>query len=149
MGFLGKQREEPRVDLTPMVDVVFLLLIFFMISTTFVETPGLSIKLPESSADRIDREPKEFKVYLSKQGDIYLGEEKVTMEAFRQALQARQAEAATTTFLLLADQEARHGKVLTLMDLAKEGGFVKLAIATEQRSDQQPLPARMFSEEDR
>ena len=138
MGFWGKEREEPRIDLTPMVDVVFLLLIFFMISTTFVETPGLSIKLPESSAERIAREPQEFKVYLSKQGDIYLGEEKVTMEAFRQALQARQSEASTTTFLLLADQEARHGKVVTLMDLAKESGFVKLAIATEQRTEKQP-----------
>ncbi|PLX90200.1 MAG: biopolymer transporter ExbD [Desulfuromonas sp.] len=138
MGFWGKEREEPRIDLTPMVDVVFLLLIFFMISTTFVETPGLSIKLPESSAERIAREPQEFKVYLSKQGDIYLGEEKVTMEAFRQALLARQPEASRTTFLLLADHEARHGKVVTLMDVAKESGFVKLAIATEQLTDKNP-----------
>ena len=52
MAFLRKKRESPRVELTPMVDVVFLLLIFFMISTTFVETPGISVKLPESSSQK-------------------------------------------------------------------------------------------------
>ena len=55
MPFLRQKKEEPRVDLTPMVDVVFLLLIFFMISTTFVESPGLSIKLPESSAETLKK----------------------------------------------------------------------------------------------
>lgn len=133
MGFLNKQREEPRIDLTPMVDVVFLLLIFFMISTTFVESPGISIKLPESSSQTIDREPKEIKVYLSQEGDIYHGEKKITVEDFRGLLAEHQADAKQTTVLLLADQESRHGKVVILMDLARDAGFTKLAIATEQR----------------
>lgn len=133
MSFLRKPSEEPRVDLTPMVDVVFLLLIFFMISTTFVESPGISIKLPESSAHTIDREPKELKIYLSREGDIYYRERMITVEEFRGLLAEHQGDAANTTVLLLADQESRHGKVVTLMDLARDAGFVKLAIATEQR----------------
>ena len=133
MGFLNKHREEPRVDLTPMVDVVFLLLIFFMISTTFVESPGISIKLPESSSQTIDREPKEIKVYLSQEGDIYHGEKKISIDDFRGLLAEHQADAKQTTVLLLADQESRHGKVVILMDLARDAGFTKLAIATEQR----------------
>jgi biopolymer transport protein ExbD len=133
MGFLRKQREEPRIDLTPMVDVVFLLLIFFMISTTFVESPGISIKLPESSSQTIDREPKEIKVYLSQEGDIYHGEKKISIDDFRSLLAEHQADAKQTTVLLLADQESRHGKVVILMDLARDAGFTKLAIATEQR----------------
>ena len=133
MGFLNKQREEPRLDMTPMVDVVFLLLIFFMISTTFVESPGISIKLPESSSQTIDREPKELKVYLSKEGDIYHGEKKISIDDFRGLLAEHQADAKQTTVLLLADQESRHGKVVILMDLARDAGFTKLAIATEQR----------------
>lgn len=133
MGFLRKQREEPRVDLTPMVDVVFLLLIFFMISTTFVESPGISIKLPESSSQTIDREPKEIKVYLSQEGDIYHGEKKISIDDYRGLLAEHQADAKQTTVLLLADQESRHGKVVILMDLARDAGFTKLAIATEQR----------------
>ena len=133
MGFLNKQREEPRLDMTPMVDVVFLLLIFFMISTTFVESPGISIKLPESSSQTIDREPKEIKVYLSQEGDIYHGEKKISIDDFRGLLAEHQADAKQTTVLLLADQESRHGKVVILMDLARDAGFTKLAIATEQR----------------
>ncbi len=133
MGFLRKQREEPRIDLTPMVDVVFLLLIFFMISTTFVESPGISIKLPEASSQTIDREPKEIKVYLSQEGDIYHGEKKISIDDFKRLLAKYQADAKQTTVLLLADQESRHGKVVILMDLARDAGFTKLAIATEQR----------------
>ncbi len=133
MDFLQKENDEPRIDLTPMVDVVFLLLIFFMISTTFVESPGLSIKLPESSAETIDREPKEIKIYLSKEGDIYHKDQKVTLEQFKGILAGQQDQAAKTTFLLLADKQARHGQVVNLMDLARDAGYLKLAIATEQR----------------
>ena len=133
MSFLPKQSEGPRVDLTPMVDVVFLLLIFFMISTTFIETPGLSVKLPESSAETIDREPQEIRIYLSREGEIHYKDKPISLDAFKAVLAEQGAAAAESTFLLLADKEARHGKVVTLMDLAREAGFRKLAIATEQK----------------
>jgi len=133
MSFLRKSDEEPRIDLTPMVDVVFLLLIFFMISTTFVESPGISIKLPEASSQSIEREPKEFKIYLSREGDIYYLDRKISITDYKKLLAEHQSNADSTTILLLADQESRHGKVVTLMDLARDAGFVKLAIATEQR----------------
>ena len=133
MPFLRQKREEPRIDLTPMVDVVFLLLIFFMISTTFVESPGLSIKLPESSAETVDREPKEIKIYLSKEGDIYHKDKKVSLDEFKQVLAEHGAQAEQTTFMLLADKDAKHGKVVRLMDLARDAGYLKLAIATEQK----------------
>jgi biopolymer transport protein ExbD len=133
MAFSRKKREAPRVDLTPMVDVVFLLLIFFMISTTFVETPGISVKLPESSSQQRKQEVKEVKVYLSKDGRIFLGEQEIEQTELRRRLKAYGARTKTMTFLLLADKEALHGKVVTLMDMAKETGFDKLAIATEYR----------------
>ena len=104
-----------------------------MISTTFVESPGISIKLPESSSQKIDREPKEIKIYLSKEGDIYHSDQKISLSDYKTLLAKHQSEAENTTVLLLADQESRHGKVVTLMDFARDAGFVKLAIATEQR----------------
>jgi len=135
MSFLRKPEDEPRIDLTPMVDVVFLLLIFFMISTTFVESPGISIKLPESSAQTVDREPKEIKVYLSREGDIFYRNQKITLDEYKGLLAEHQSDAALTTVLLMADQDSRHGKVVTLMDLARDAGYNKLAIATEQRKN--------------
>ena len=109
MAFARRKREEPRVDLTPMIDVVFLLLIFFMISTTFVETPGISVQLPESSSRVETRVPEEFKVQLSKEGEIFVGEERLTLEDLRQRLTGFGAKARGMNFALYADREARHG----------------------------------------
>ncbi len=133
MGFSRKKRNEPNVDLTPMVDVVFLLLIFFMISTTFVETPGLSIKLPETSSVVAERDPEEIKVYLSREGEVFIKDKPYTLEALPDYLRSFGKKSQGMTFMLLADKEARHGVVVELMDMAQAAGFSKLAIATRER----------------
>lgn len=133
MAFLRKRRNEPNVDLTPMVDVVFLLLIFFMISTTFVETPGLSIKLPEASTVVAEKEVEEIKVYLSREGEVFIKDKPYTLEALPEYLKSFGTRAGGMTFMLLADKEARHGVVVELMDMAQSAGFSKLAIATRER----------------
>jgi biopolymer transport protein ExbD len=135
MGFVRKKREAPRVDLTPMVDVVFLLLIFFMISTTFVETPGINVKLPQSSAQTITKAPEEVKVYISKEGNIYFKDRQVSLEELQALLRGFGKKGAETTFLLLADKDAHHGRVVQVMDIARDAGFPKLAIATEHRKE--------------
>jgi biopolymer transport protein ExbD len=133
MAFRRRMKDAPRVDLTPMVDVVFLLLIFFMISTTFIETQGLTIKLPKASASKVPKQDKEVQVYLSKDGDIFLHEEQLSLEQLQVKLAGYGESAGRTMFLLMADREAQHGGVVQLMDLAKRSGFEKLAIATEKR----------------
>jgi len=135
MAFLSKRERDtgPHVDMTPMVDCVFLLLIFFMISTSFIETPGLTIKLPEATKQTVTREPQELKIYLDKEGNLYHEEKPLSLEQFKALLQKTGSTAAQTTFLLLADREAMHGRVVLLMDLAQSAGIGKLAIATEQR----------------
>ena len=132
MGFRRRIIEEPRVELTPMIDVVFLLLIFFMISTTFIEKPGLKINLPESSAQQIKQDSLEIQVYLSADGDIYLKREKISLDALLQELSSYGERTNKMTFLLMADRDARHGKVIQLMDAAKTAGFATLAIATDK-----------------
>ena len=132
MAFRRRHNEPPRVDLTPMVDVVFLLLIFFMISTTFIETPGLSINLPKSSAKLVKKEPQEVRVYLREDGQIFLDKKEVSLSDLRDTLTGYGERAFETTFLLMADKDAKHGSVVLLMDSAKAAGFIKLAIATEK-----------------
>ncbi|NOQ41366.1 MAG: biopolymer transporter ExbD, partial [Desulfuromusa sp.] len=117
MGFRRRIQESPKVDLTPMIDVVFLLLIFFMISTTVIERPGLSIDLPTSSSEQIKLNKKEVQVYLAKNGDIYLQRQQVTLDELLQPLESFGPTATQKmTFLLMADKAARHGKVVQLMD---------------------------------
>ena len=135
MGFRRRIQEVPKVDLTPMIDVVFLLLIFFMISTTFIERPGLTINLPASSSEQIKLNQKEVQVYLAENGDIYLKREKVTLDNLLQHLQSFDAlTAKKMTFLLMADKAAQHGNVVQLMDAAKVAGFGSLAIATDKKA---------------
>lgn len=129
-----RSSEEPRVDLTPMVDVVFLLLIFFMISTTFVDTPGISVNLPESSLDVVEKEPQELKVFIDAKGQIMLDEKYIGLGQLKQKLASLEDKAAQTTFVLMADRDVRHGLVVEVMEAAKQAGFEQLAIATEKKS---------------
>jgi len=133
MSFRRRRREELRVDLTAMIDVVFLLLIFFMISTTFIDAPGLAVKLPEASTTISRTDDKDVRVYLTKDGVISVNDEKVSLQGLEAILAGYGSRASGMTFLLNADTDARHGKVVELMDLAKNAGFGKLAIATEEK----------------
>jgi biopolymer transport protein ExbD/biopolymer transport protein TolR len=133
MAFFRKNTEDPKVDLTPMVDVVFLLLIFFMISTTFIETPGISIKLPESSSKAVAQTPEEIKIYLSREGKIVHKDQEMSVEQLASLLFSFRGKASDMTFLLMADRDSRHGRVVQVMDLAREAGFGKLAIGTEKK----------------
>lgn len=131
MAFKRKKREELRVELTSMVDVVFLLLIFFMISTTFVDSQGIDVKLPTATADQIPKTPDKVKVYLEQSGTIHLDDNPISLADLKKHLATFKDAAAKTTFVLLADKKAYHGRVVELMDAARDAGFQKLAIATK------------------
>ncbi|MFO7813055.1 MAG: biopolymer transporter ExbD, partial [Pelovirga sp.] len=118
MGFRRKVSESPRVELTPMIDVVFLLLIFFMISTTFIERPGVNIDLPEGGTQQVAAEKKEVEVYLTEEGDLYLQREAITQTELNDHLVGLGIESAREmTFLLMADKSARHGWVIEVMEI--------------------------------
>lgn len=133
MAFQRKKREDIRVELTPMIDVVFLLLIFFMISTTFVESSGIDINLPTATNQKIDKQPEEVKVYLEKSGLIHLDDRLISMDDLETHLASYGRRASAITFVLLADEKAQHGRVVKLMDAAQRAGFAKLAIATDPK----------------
>jgi biopolymer transport protein ExbD/biopolymer transport protein TolR len=134
MGFRRRFQESPKIDLTPMVDIVFLLVIFFMISTTFVEQPGVKIDLPEAGSQYLKQSEREVRVYLAGNGDIYLQQEKVTLDQLQQQLSGYSSVVAESmTFILMADTTIQHGAVVQLMDVAKRAGFGHLAIATDEK----------------
>ena len=136
MGFHRRIQESPRVDLTPMIDVVFLLLIFFMISTTFIERPGLNIDLPDSGAGQIEASDREIQVYLTATGEIYLQRQPVSADQLAAHLASYSPQQAKQmVFLLMADKTALHGDVVRLMDMARTAGIGQLALATDRLVD--------------
>ena len=133
MRFKPIKREESRFDLTPLVDVVFLLLIFFMLSTTFIVAPGIKVKLPKSSSTDISREKKEVRVVMAKDNKIFVQQKLVSIEELGKYLKKAARESREGMVIIQADERVPHGKVVEVMDVAKTAGFYKLAIATRPK----------------
>ena len=132
MNFLEDADESSAVDLnlTPLIDVVFLLLIFFMVSTTFVESRGISVTLPETKSTRKADETQNLVVSIKQDGSLYLGETKVSEGELRVHFEQK-PEAA---LVIRADTKSEHGSVVKVMDLANQVGLKRIAVATSPRA---------------
>jgi len=137
MRFVTTRRPDPAIDVTPMIDVVFQLLIFFMVSTNFIETPGLQVDLPRSSPQTVLSDKKDIQIWMTVDDEIYVDDEPVDLEGLVARLGTRAAEAPDTLVVIKADQGVSHGRVVTVMDRAKSLGLSRLAIATEATRDEE------------
>ena len=134
------RREPPRVDLTPLIDIIFQLVLFFMVSTTFISAPGFKVDLPRASSDSLVREQDDLQVWMTGEGGVFVDREPVDMDGLA-AILAKTAEADPSTLVVIkADLEVGHGRVVTLMDLARKAGLNRLAIATD------PTPGKNSTE---
>jgi biopolymer transport protein ExbD len=128
--------EEPSVDLTSLIDVVFLLLIFFMVSTTFERQALLKVDLPEASEveDRADL-PENLELVIDSEGRMYLNDMRLvdsTEQTIRAAIQEAVGDDRTLPLILRADRLTAHHHVVTAMDVAAQLGFQNLSIATDR-----------------
>jgi len=128
----SSRRIDVIVDVTPLIDVVFLLLIFFMITTTFVNSPGIEVDLPKASNSENPIQPQDVVVAIGLDGEIVFEHNKVSVSELAALLESKFTEKPDATVVVQADQEVFHGLVVKVMDVAKEAGFSKLAIATQQ-----------------
>lgn len=129
-----RAKAEPEVNLTSLIDVVLLLLIFFMVSTSFVKESQISITLPETDSEAvIDTLPEQLEIMITEQGTYLVnGRELVNNrpETIRNALQRVSIDDTTLPLTISADANARHQHVVTAMDVAGRLGFTKISIAT-------------------
>jgi len=133
MRFKRNKRVETPPDITPMIDVVFLLLIFFMLSTTFIVQPGITISLPKSSAEEIKKQKEEIEISISREGGFYLDGNKVDLETLKEIFIDAAEASMESVVIINADEKASHGDVVAVMDIAKESGITKLAVATSPK----------------
>jgi len=75
----GQQDDDTRIDLTPLVDTVFLLLIFFMLASSFVITPGIKVELPKAAYEKVFREKREIRITITKKNQIYVDRKRVSL----------------------------------------------------------------------
>ncbi len=130
--------EDPDVNLTPLIDVVLLLLVFFMVSTTFIREAELMLELPEASANPVDLESSAVEVIVQEDGRYFVaGRELVnnSAETLERALLRIAGEARDQPVTIRADGRATHQSVVTVMDVAGKLGFTEVNIVTVQQDD--------------
>lgn len=138
MKFQRRVHEELQINLTPLIDVVFLLLIFFMVSTTFTRETQLSVNLPEADGEALQDAPSQIEIAVSHDGSyavdgrILTGSDRATLMA---ALEEASQGSRDVALILIADAEASHQSVVTAMDAIGQSGFSQLSIATRQPDD--------------
>lgn len=140
MRLQSRRREEPDVNLTPLIDVVFLLLIFFMVSTTFERDTAISLELPEASGESLQSERVAVEISIDAEGRYYVNQQELIntqLDTIKRAIQQAVAESENPQIILSADRMTPHQAVITAMDAARQLGLVNLTFATSSPADGQ------------
>lgn len=144
MKFRRQRGEELSVNLTPLIDVVFLLLIFFMVSTTFTKESRLHLELPSAEGESATEIPNALEVVVSAQGKYRLNEQPLlenNVQALMLAMEKIAGANRELPVIITADANSPHQSVITAMDAAGRLGFAKLSLTT-QNPNSAPNTAR-------
>ena len=127
--------DEPEVNLTPLIDVVFLLLIFFMVSTTFEHQSRIQIELPEATASPEELEEESIEIVIDAQGRYFIGEEQVVnteLKTLKSALSKVVGDRGTVPVTIRADASTPHQAVITALDATSQLGLTQISLATSR-----------------
>ncbi|WP_299729047.1 biopolymer transporter ExbD [uncultured Endozoicomonas sp.] len=131
-------QQEVSINLTPLIDVVFLLLIFFMVSTTFTKETHLAIDLPQSSGEQRAERPQQIEITISKAGDFAVAGQSLVngqLETLKNALSKVSDGDSQLPLIITADANTPYQSVVTAMDAAGQLGFVNLSMTTRKESE--------------
>jgi len=130
-------REEIDLNLTPLIDVVFLLLIFFMVSTTFEKTAKLKVDLPEASAQAVQQSENKIVIGIDAKGRYYINDRQLVntqIKTLKIALMKVSGDNKEMPIVLRADAKTPHQSVVRAMDAASQIGLTRLSISTVETS---------------
>ena len=133
MKFAEKEKDTQDINLTPLIDVVFILLIFFMVTTTFVKEAKVSVNLPKAAQQPLPETEQPYEIMIDSQGNYYVAGKSLASRqpaALKQAMQELARYNKDKPVILRADANTPHQAVVTAMDVAAQLGLVKLSIAT-------------------
>ena len=140
MNFRPPRERELDINLTPLIDVVFLLLIFFMVSTTFIKESQIKLTLPQASATAKDDPAAQISVAIDQGGNVFVNEKALinsSVETVRAALQEAQGEAEDPAVIISADAASSYQAVVDVMDAARQAGLFRVTFPTRNRPPQE------------
>ncbi|MCK5533758.1 biopolymer transporter ExbD [bacterium] len=129
-----KSKVNFQLDPAPMTDVIFLLLIFFMLSSSFIINQGIKIKLPKTTVSKEQLENK-LVITITKKNKLFLNTKQVSIKNLPVQLKNALVNQKEKMLIIKADKDVLHGIVVEIMDIAKTNGVEKLAIATEAKKN--------------
>lgn len=131
-----KKRQVYRMQalLTPLIDIVFMLLIFFMLTANFIAESAIDIDLPDSEATKPQAQ-EEIAVYIDGQGEIYVGRQPVKLNALQKRLQELLPGNSDSVVMIRADQSADLQTVVNVMDISRAAGAGRMSLATQKTGD--------------
>ena len=135
MNLRPRRSEPPRVDITPLIDVVFLLLIFFMVSTTFEHQSRIQIELPEATAQPNKPEDESLEILIDAQGRYFLGDQQVVnteLKTLKGAIRKAVGEREAMPVIIRADARTPHQAVVRALDATSQLGLVHISLATSR-----------------
>ncbi len=135
MKFQRRIQEDLQINLTPLIDVVFLLLIFFMVTTTFTQETRLAVNLPEADGEPVEQAPSTIEISVSEGGSYAIDGRPLVnaqLDTLMRALEEISGGNKDIALILIADADASHQSVVTAMDAIGQSGFSRLSIATRK-----------------
>ncbi|HUY04813.1 MAG TPA: biopolymer transporter ExbD [Rhodocyclaceae bacterium] len=130
----GRPQEQPEINLIPMIDVLLVILIFLMITTTYSKYAGLDINLPTADAQQAQEQANEINVVVNIQGDVTVNGSALgvrDIEAISLALKRAAGNAKDPVVVISADAKATHQSVIDVMQAAQQAGLSHIAFATQ------------------
>lgn len=135
MRFRKAKEEEPTLGMAPLIDMVFLLLIFFMVTSHFDVASGLHIQLPEVSRKVFNKEDHALHLVIDKSGRMFLKGKQLDLNALREQLEKAVNKKDVIRLILEADKDTRHGVVVQAMDAARAAGIDSIVIAAKWKAN--------------
>ncbi len=135
MQFRKRKTNNVNIDITALIDVIFLLLIFFMISTTFINATGIRIDLPTAASNPSSREQKTLEIAITAKHQIFFKGQLIKRNQLKNALIKAKRNPSKGSLVIRADGNAQHKIIVFVMDTAKQAGIHKFSIATRQEKE--------------
>lgn len=130
-SFVNRQEEEAAIDLTPMLDVVFIMLIFFIVTASFVKEAGIDVNKPDApTAEKQDR--ANILIAISAKGEIWIDRRRVDIRAVRANIERLHAENPQGAVVIQADKKSQTEKLIAVMDAARAAGVYNVSIAANK-----------------
>jgi biopolymer transport protein ExbD len=126
----AENQEEAEINITPMMDIVFIMLIFFIVTTSFVRETGIDPARPEA-VTAAEQERGNILIGISASDQIWMNQRQVEMAAVRQLVEQARSEIPESSVIIIADERASTGIVIDLMDQVRLGGILNISVAAQ------------------